>query len=90
MKHTYVDDPTSGSNTTEEAIQLIAQINEILGEVGFTTLRKWSSSSTELLGSLSDTINTLMPIQFPTVKALGIHWLATEDVFTFIERAYAN
>ncbi|XP_062703957.1 uncharacterized protein LOC134286361 [Aedes albopictus] len=86
VKHTYVDDLTSGANSAEEAMQLIVQINEILGEAGFT-LRKWSSNSPEVLGSLSDTIITSMPIQFPdernTVKALGIHWLPTEDVFTF-------
>ncbi|XP_058446192.1 uncharacterized protein LOC131427220 [Malaya genurostris] len=85
-RHIYVDDLTSGADSVNEAKQLIKQINEILSEAGFT-LRKWCSNSAAVLESLSDTINSSMPIQFPDerniVKALGTHWLPKEDVFTF-------
>ncbi|XP_058840578.1 uncharacterized protein LOC131696067 [Topomyia yanbarensis] len=71
------------ADSVDEAKQLIRQINEILGEAGFT-LRKWSSNSGEVLESLSDTINSSISIQFPdernAVKALGTHWVPREDV----------
>ncbi|XP_053686658.1 uncharacterized protein LOC128736205 [Sabethes cyaneus] len=84
-KHTYVDDLTSGADSAQEAMVLIKQINEILHNAGFI-LRKWSSNSATVLDSLCDVNVNAKPINLPdeqnSVKALGIHWLPEEDVFT--------
>ncbi|XP_053699438.1 uncharacterized protein LOC128746414 [Sabethes cyaneus] len=85
-KHTYIDDLTSGADSAQEAMVLIKQINEILHNAGFI-LRKWSSNSATVLDLLSDVNVNAKPINLPdeqnSVKALGIHWLPEEDVFTF-------
>ncbi|XP_038120879.1 uncharacterized protein LOC119770308 [Culex quinquefasciatus] len=82
----YVDDFLSGADDTNEATCLKQQVVEILSSAGFE-LRKWTSNNQELLQEqLTDkSAPVLMKFseQGEAVKALGIQWFPTEDVYGF-------
>jgi len=84
-KSFYVDDCLAGADTEQEALQLYHQLRNLLLEGGFN-LRKWRSSSTEILESIpqelldpshTKSLTDESPIESP--KALGIHWNSNDD-----------
>ncbi|XP_038122496.1 uncharacterized protein LOC119771145 [Culex quinquefasciatus] len=82
----YVDDFLSGADDTNEATCLKQQVVEILSSAGFE-LRKWTSNNQELLQEqrTDESAPVLMKFseQGEAVKALGIQWFPTEDVYGF-------
>ena len=81
----YVDDLLGGANTVEEATALYQHLSYILKKASFN-LRKWRSSSKEVLKATPSTIQELLPTQelvdqhsaaYP--KALGVSWDSRED-----------
>ena len=68
------------------AIDLYQQLSHIWGKAGMHA-RKWLSNSTKVLEQVPEgdratevDINTG---QLPTIKTLGLFWIATEDMFAF-------
>ena len=81
----YVDDLLGGADTQEQAIALYEQLREVLGKGGFQ-LRKWRSSSTQVLKHIPDSLLEPLPTQdlvdrhsasYP--KALGVAWDSLHD-----------
>ncbi|XP_062715058.1 uncharacterized protein LOC134291384 [Aedes albopictus] len=83
---TYVDDFLSGGQNKEEAMQLRAQVVEILKSAGFN-LRKWSSNCAAVLDEVDrseqNPVDVKVAEQPNVVKALGVQWRPEEDIFTF-------
>ena len=87
----YVDDLLGGADTIEEAVNLYKNLSNILGKASFN-LRKWRSSSKEVLKKIPTAIQEPLPTQelidqhsatYP--KALGVAWDSKEDnMFTSI------
>ena len=88
----YVDDLMAGADTAEEALALYSNLRFILEKAGFH-LRKWRSSSSQVLSSIPTDLLEPMPTQdlvdlhsttYP--KALGLAWDSKEDTMaTHIE-----
>lgn len=82
----YVDDLTSGCDTTEEAIQVSKQIIDILKRGGFE-LQKWASNDTEFLKSIdANKVTTKANLELKldgTIKALGLSWNLGRDEFDY-------
>ena len=81
----YVDDVLTGVDTLPDAIHLRTTLNEILAMVCMT-LRKWRSSSKELMVTAPTNLQELHPTQHIASphdchKALGIHWDTAKDIF---------
>ena len=81
----YVDDVLTGADTLPEAIHLRTNLNELLAKACMT-LRKWRSSSKELMDTVPANVQESQPTQCITsphdcYKALGIHWDTTKDTF---------
>ena len=81
----YVDDLLGGADTVEEAMSLYSDLRSILGQAGFQ-LKKWRSSSSQVLDSIPIELLEPMPTQdlvdlhsarYP--KALGITWNSASD-----------
>ena len=81
----YVDDLLGGADTVEQAIDLYHSLREMLGKGGFD-LKKWRSSSSEVLRAIPETLQEPMPTQelvdmhsasYP--KALGVAWDSKAD-----------
>ncbi|XP_067616195.1 uncharacterized protein [Eurosta solidaginis] len=83
---TYVDDVTTGSETIEDAIQMIQELIKLLRSAGFE-LRKWASNSPEILKQIPVEYRdeTTMCLFNPedSIKALGLGWSRLSDFFTF-------
>ena len=86
FKSFYVDDCLAGADTPQEAIQLQQQLRALLLKGGFD-LRKWRSSSTDVMNSIPEDLHE--PSQLKSLtddntnqsqKALGMFWDATKDV----------
>ena len=84
----YVDDFLGGADTPEEAILLFHEIRNILSKGGFQ-LRKWRSSSEEVLRQIPTDLLEKDPIKASTAinsqtnsKALGLIWDSQEDVMS--------
>ena len=87
----YVDDLLGGADTEEEAVELYQTLSTILGKANFH-LRKWRSSSKNVLNKIPTSIQEPLPTQelvdqhsatYP--KALGVAWDSGEDtMFTSI------
>ena len=82
----YVDDVLAGADTVEETVQLYSELKELLQRGGFE-LKKWRSSSTQVLASIPTELRELLPQQeildshcatYP--KTLGITWDCRQDV----------
>ena len=62
-------------------------MTKVLGDAGFCA-QKWCSNRTEVLEEIPQedqaTGVKLDDSELPSVKTLGVHWNASEDVFTFI------
>ena len=79
----YVDDCIAGTATLEEAVPLRTQLNSLLQKIGMT-LRKWRSSSPELLATIPTELLEKEPVQLlaspkDSPKTLGIHWDTASD-----------
>ena len=84
----YVDDFLGGADNPEEAIQLFHQLRAILKKGGFD-LRKWRTSSQEVLDHIPDDLQESNPVKTSTSthssthsKALGLLWDSTLDVMS--------
>ena len=87
----YVDDLLGGANTPQEALTLYNNLNKILEKATFK-LRKWRSSSSEVLDAIPKELQEPLPTQelvdqhaatYP--KALGVSWDSGRDtMFTNI------
>ncbi|GIY24238.1 reverse transcriptase [Caerostris darwini] len=75
----------SGANSTTEALDLQAQLIQILSSAGLV-LRKWASNCNELTNLIQEALrlpNASLSIDDETVKTLVILWHPASDVFFF-------
>ena len=81
----YVDDLLGGADTVEQALELHHDLREMLGKGGFD-IKKWRSSSSEVLREIPKNLQEPMPTQdlvdrhsasYP--KALGVAWDSQAD-----------
>ena len=84
----YVDDYLGGADNTEDAVKLFNEIREILQKGGFQ-LRKWRSSSTQVLSQIPKDLQESDPVKQSTAinpatqsKALGLLWDSSRDVMS--------
>ena len=84
----YVDDLLGGADTVEGAMDLCSQLTKILTKGGFT-LRKFRSSSAQVLSSLPEELVETIPTKelvdchtasYP--KALGVVWDSAMDTMS--------
>ena len=81
----YVDDGLTGADSTEEAIELQKQLQDLFSQGGFL-LRKWNSNDPAILQHISSelkdsqTMHTITDVETYT-KTLGIEWNTTSDHF---------
>ena len=88
----YVDDLLGGASTIEQAKDLFRSLREVLGKGGFD-LKKWRSSSPEVLRAIPTDLKEPIPTQelvdmgsatYP--KALGVSWDSRADtIATHVE-----
>ena len=79
-----MDDYLRGAETVEEAISLQHKLYQLLMKAQMT-LRKWRSSSAEVLKYIPGTLKEIEPDKDLFTpkghpKALGVHWVASLDV----------
>ena len=84
----YVDDLLAGSNTPEKAFLLQQELRALLLRGGFE-LRKWRSSSTQVLQSLDSSLLEELPVKDLTddhsslhPEALGVEWDSLTDTMS--------
>ncbi|XP_033105477.1 uncharacterized protein LOC117107807 [Anneissia japonica] len=86
LKSTYMDDSMDSVKNYVEELELYRQLSGLWSRAGMYA-RKWLSNSTKVLHSIllkdrsSEIILESNPL--PTIKTLGILWVAEEDVFIF-------
>ncbi|XP_055589848.1 uncharacterized protein LOC129742029 [Uranotaenia lowii] len=82
----YMDDLISGDQTDDAAIDLLSEVQGILGSAGFE-LRKWASNSSAVLASIPEALNDdrlfLELDSSPSIKTLGLIWHPKSDSFHF-------
>ena len=89
IKHSfYVDDFLGGADNPEDAVELFHQIRRILQKGGFQ-LRKWRTSSKEVLTHIPEDLQETNPVKQSTAvnskthsKALGLLWDSHLDVMS--------
>ena len=79
----YVDDVLTGSPNMNEAVKLRTELNGLLAEAGMK-LRKWRSSSTDVLDTIPEELKESSGLQIvaePSYgsKTLGIYWDTVSD-----------
>ena len=84
----YVDDFLGGADNPEEALLLYSQLRTVLSRGGFQ-LRKWRSSSKEVLQHIPEELLEKDPVKSSTAtnqqtnsKALGLLWNSHTDVMS--------
>ena len=84
----YVDDFLGGANNLEEATQLYHDLRTILQKGGFE-LRKWRSSSANVLSNIPADLQEVDPLKTSTAthvsthsKALELRWDSASDVMS--------
>lgn len=85
LNNTYVDDVLAGESSKEKAIILYKQLTDAVGTAGLE-LRKWCSNDPDVLAEIPDCHRETEPLSFDddqTVKALGVQWHPSNDVFKF-------
>ena len=87
-KSFYVDDFLGGADNCEDAVQLFHQLRGVLKKGGFD-LRKWRTSSLEVLGHIPKDLQETNPVKDSTAtnssthsKALGLLWDSSLDVMS--------
>ena len=89
LKHSfYVDDLLGGADTPQGALDLYRKLSHILSKASFS-LRKWRSSSKEVLKTIPTNIQESLPTQElvdqHSATYLGVAWDSREDeMFTSI------
>jgi hypothetical protein len=87
LRHFYVDDCISGTQTLEEALQIQEQLIQLL-KSGRFLLCKWCSNHAALLRAISPEFReTQLPLQWDGndhVKTLGLMWHPAQDQFQVI------
>ncbi|XP_025262222.1 uncharacterized protein LOC112637217 [Camponotus floridanus] len=82
----YVDDIITGVNCEEKAINLISQLELLLGRGGFKAY-KWRTNSKKVMKKLRaiDQIgeSSALAIEASTMRTLGLNWCPKTDVFQF-------
>ena len=87
LSGSYVDDFLTGAESIDEAKELRNELQEkLLG--GGSPLRKWSSSSFEVLKDLPPHLLETKDVlelnkEDKSIKALGVVWYSSRDVFCF-------
>lgn len=85
-QQTYVDDVTSGGDSVKQTIDLTNQLIQMLRGAGFE-LRKWASNSSKILDHIPceyrDQNTACLFNSSDELKALGLCWASTQDVFHF-------
>lgn len=83
----YTDDILHSEETVEDAVLVREDLTKVLGGASFHA-QKWCSNRTEVLEEIPQwdraTGVKLDNSELPSVKILGVHWNASDDVFTFI------
>ena len=87
LRDMYMDDIFHSEETVQDAVLIREDLTKVLGGAGFRA-QKWCSNETEVLEEIPQedraTGVKLEDSELPSVKTLGIHWNASDDVFTFI------
>ena len=91
---TYMDDSMDSVATDAQGIELYRQLSEMYEKADMYP-HKWLSNSVAMLEHIPEekrATNVCIdkPSDFPTVKTLGLQWLADEDSFTFNGQSYNN
>ena len=81
----YVDDFLGGASTVDKAVQLYKDLRALLQMGGFN-LRKWRSSSSEVMAAIPIELQESSPLKEDTTsntpsysKALGLVWNSSQD-----------
>lgn len=79
----YVDDCLAGAENVEEAKLLREELNALFGKARMS-LRKWRSSSAELLATIPKDLKETTDLRITATpgectKALGLHWSTVKD-----------
>lgn len=86
LPSTYMDDSMDSVLTDEQGVDLYEQLSELWSKAGMHT-HKWLSNSPVVLNKIpvQDRVNkmNLDEESLPSMKKLGVMWIAAEDVFTF-------
>ena len=86
LQSTYMNDSMDSVLTDELGVDLYEQLSELWSKAGMHT-HKWLSNSPVVLSKipLQNRANkmNLDEVNLPSVRTLGVMWIATEDVFTF-------
>ena len=84
-----MDDILHSKETVEVAVLVREDLTKVLGGAGFRA-QKCCSNRTEVLEEIPQedraTGVKLDDSELPSVKTLGVHWNASDDVFTFIAK----
>ena len=87
LRDMYMDDILHSEETVQDAVLVREDLTKVLGDAGFSA-QKWCSNRTEVLevNPQEDRATgvKLDDSELPSVKTLGVHWNASDDVFTFI------
>ena len=88
LKSTYMDDSMDSVGTEEQGMALYSELSTLLTKAGMHA-RKWLSNSPQVLKGIPSRDRKsevdLDNGQLPSMKTLGVWWLADEDMFTFKE-----
>ena len=83
----YMDDILHSEETVQEPILVREDLTKVLGGAGFCA-QKWCSNRTEVLEEIPQedraTGVKLEDSELPSVKTLGVHWNANDNIFMFI------
>ncbi|XP_070582020.1 uncharacterized protein [Ptychodera flava] len=85
LKSTYMDDSMDSVKTDSDGIILYGELSELWSTTGMHA-RKWLSNSADVLAMIPTKDRAcevdLDKDGLPSMKTLGVWWLAEEDVFT--------
>ena len=86
LKSTYMDDGMDSVTNDKSGIELFHQLSSLWKSAGMHA-RKWMSNSAEVLKNIPTEDRAKMvnleESYLPTIKTLGVLWIAKEDVFSF-------
>ena len=89
LRSLYMDDLLKSVSTTEQAIQLVHEVSELLAKGGFR-LTKWLSNDREVLNTIPEQERgkslyhvNILEEQLPKELTLGLQWNPEQDAFVF-------
>ncbi|XP_048239844.1 uncharacterized protein LOC124124713 isoform X1 [Haliotis rufescens] len=86
IKSTYMDDSMDSVENVDEGIELYNQLTRLWSSASMHA-RKWLSNSLNVLDNIPEEDRAseidLCKGHLPSVKALGLMWVAEKDMFTF-------